>query len=106
LVGFYTALSVTKTDWDPVVARRLVAAELAGCVPLVPSAGVLLEPFCAVYHRRAWATMESPVLHKRFKKQEFVSNIQAGIWPALDPGPFLSIDTPKYGPEQTEALKP
>ena len=124
LGGLFTALSITGADWNLVVACDLpnataalfeelfVAAEHAGCVALVPSTSSGLEPLCAVYHRTAKASAETAILHKQFRMQEFVSGIEACIWPAPAAGLFRNVNTPEDWCAQmdwrmqTEALKP
>ena len=90
LGGIYTALSVTSTDWNLMVAcdmpslslsilRNLLerAAESTGeCVAASGSTGEP-EPLCAVYHRRCAPTLKQAIQDKRFRMRDLIKELQS-----------------------------
>ena len=107
LGGLLTALTITPADWNLLVACDLPdataelfeelfeAAESSEASALVPATGEALEPLCAVYHRRLQPAAEAAIRDKRFKMQEFVSSIDARVWPAPRPALFHNVNTPQ-----------
>ncbi len=107
LGGLYTALSVTTADWNVLVAcdmpsvthqlleELLAAAEASGADALVPQTSGGLEPLCAVYHARLLPAVESAIHSKLFKMHDFVSTIQACLWPVSHAGFFRNLNTPE-----------
>lgn len=88
LGGVYTALSISKADWNLIVAcdmpaltavalsPLLEAAERTSrdCVVAVGSAGDI-EPLCAVYHRRCLPMLVRAMDEKRLKMKDIVREI-------------------------------
>jgi molybdopterin-guanine dinucleotide biosynthesis protein A len=108
LGGLYTALSLTKADWNllvacdmpeltPEVLEQLLAAA-RGCAgdALVPETPDGLQPLCAVYHVRLRAVAEAALLAKSLKMHDFVSSLNAVRWPAPEPGLFANFNTPEH----------
>ena len=107
LGGLYTALSATTAEWNvlvacdmPAVTCRLLeellkAAEASGADALVPQTPGGLEPLCAVYNVRLLPAVESAIHSKLLKMHDFVSTIQACLWPAPDATVFRNINTPQ-----------
>lgn len=91
--GLFTALNLTKFEWNLVVAcdmPRLTApflkslldmAETHGKACLVPQTSQGLEPLCAVYHRRALPAVDWAVHHNMLKMQDFVKTLDPFVWP-------------------------
>ena len=114
LGGIATALHLTKTDWNLVVAcdmPRLDAANLrklvdhalgsrASCVAAEATAGEL-EPLCAVYHRRCLAALDRALDEKRFKMKDLLSELQAEPV-AFPQAQLANVNTP----EDWTALEP
>jgi molybdopterin-guanine dinucleotide biosynthesis protein A len=48
-----------------------------------------------VYHARLLPAVESAIHSKLLKMHDFVSAIQARLWPAPDPDVFRNINTPQ-----------
>jgi molybdenum cofactor guanylyltransferase len=106
LGGLYTALSITKTDWNVLVAcdmphvtatfltQLIEAAEASGADCLVPETGGKLDPLCAVYHRRVAPAAESAIHRKLLKMQDFISTLRTSRWPVPDPRPLHNVNTP------------
>ena len=106
LGGLYTALSITQTDWNILVAcdmphvtaaflKQLIeAAEASGADCLVPETGGKLDPLCAVYHRRVAPAAESAIHRKLLKMQDFISTLRTSRWPVPDPRPLHNVNTP------------
>lgn len=107
LGGLHAALSVTTAEWNVLVAcdmpavnsgllkELLAAAEVSGADALVPSTPTGLEPLCAVYHARLLPVVESAIHSNLLKMHDFVSTIQACLWPASDPALFRNLNTPE-----------
>ena len=106
LGGLYTALKMTRTDWNLLVACDMpgVTAEFLGdllstareqrSACLVPATESGLHPLCAVYHRRAAAAVEFAIKHKRFKMHDLLKALQAVSWPVADPSMLENVNTP------------
>jgi molybdenum cofactor guanylyltransferase len=88
LGGIYTALSVSSTDWNLIVAcdmpgispgvlRTLLwSAEESGASCVVAAGpGGEPEPLCAVYHRCCLPAMARAIQEKRFKMKELVKEL-------------------------------
>lgn len=105
--GLHAALTVTIADWNLVVAcdmpdvshrlleELLAAAEASGADALVPQTPAGLEPLCAVYHVRLLPAVESSIHSKLLKMHDFVSRIEARLWPVSHAGVFRNLNTPK-----------
>jgi molybdopterin-guanine dinucleotide biosynthesis protein A len=107
LGGVFTALSVTQSDWNLIIAcdmpdltrdflgDLLRAAEMAGADCLVPETPAGLDPLCAVYHRRCASHAESAIHLKSFKMHDFVSRLHTVKWPVSNPFPLANVNTPE-----------
>jgi molybdopterin-guanine dinucleotide biosynthesis protein A len=106
LGGIYTALSVSSTDFNLIVAcdmpgispgvlRTLLrSAEESGasCVIATGPAGEP-EPLCAVYHRRCLPAMARAIQEKRFKMKELVKELDPRTMP-VDAPALANVNTP------------
>lgn len=104
--GIYTALRVTKTDWNLVVACDmpsvtadllrvlLLRAETAerDCVAATGPYGQP-EPLCAVYHRRCLPALTRSIRDKQLRMRDFVKEIGA-VWVAVDKLALANVNTP------------
>ena len=90
LGGIYTALSVSQTAWNLVVAcdmpgvsapvlRALLARTAQARGNLIVAAGPdgQPEPLCAVYHRRCLPVLARAIRDKRFKMRDLVLELEA-----------------------------
>jgi molybdopterin-guanine dinucleotide biosynthesis protein A len=104
--GLYTALQITQSDWNLLVAcdmpglteaflRRLLEAAF-GCPAacLVPETASGHHPLCAVYHRRALPEVEAAIADKRFTMQDLLRMLGAESWPVADPAVLENVNTP------------
>jgi molybdenum cofactor guanylyltransferase len=105
--GIYTALRVTNTHWNLIVAcdmprisvetlRALLdRAETAqsDCVAATASGG-MPEPLCAAYHRRSLPVIERAIQDKRLKMQDLVRGIGATLVPVA-PAALANVNTPE-----------
>ena len=104
--GIYTALRVTQTDWNLIVAcdmpsvtsevlrdllgaaatseRDCVAASGPGCAP---------EPLCGVYHRRSLPALERAMRDKRLRMRDLVAEIGAELRP-VSAAALANVNTP------------
>jgi molybdenum cofactor guanylyltransferase len=104
--GVYTALKMTKTDWNVLVAcdmpsisapvlrellRRAETAERA-CVAAVGPYGQP-EPLCAVYHRRCLPALTRSIRDKQLRMRDFVKEIGA-VWVPVDIATLANFNTP------------
>jgi molybdopterin-guanine dinucleotide biosynthesis protein A len=101
--GLYTALQMTSSDWNVLVAcdmphltvsflnQLFAAAENDGAVP--ETAGKI-HPSCAVYHRSLLAVAKSAINRKLFKMQDFIATLQMRKWSVPDPEPLANVNTP------------
>ena len=106
LGGLFTALSITKTDWNLFVAcdmpeltaafltHLLEAAQTADADCLVPESAGKLHPLCAVYRRRVAPAAEAAIHRKLFKMQDFISTLRTSRWPVPDARPLSNLNTP------------
>jgi molybdopterin-guanine dinucleotide biosynthesis protein A len=104
--GIYTALSVTASDWNLVVAcdmpmlsapilRRLIEhsfQSLSNCIVGAEPGGEP-QPLCAVYHRRCLLLLEQAIRDKRFRMRELLLELNAERV-ALDPSVLANVNTP------------
>jgi molybdopterin-guanine dinucleotide biosynthesis protein A len=107
LGGLYTALSITQTDWNLIVAcdmpalipgfleQLLHAAKSGSGDCLAPQTAAGLDPLCAVYHRRCLPFAKAALDRKLLKMQEFVSTIQTSTWLVPDSAPLENVNTPE-----------
>lgn len=106
LGGLFTALSVTETDWNLVVACDmpgitpdqlrilLKKAEISSsdCVAAVSPDG-LIEPLCAVYHRRCLPVVARAIRDKQLKMGDLLARLSVCAQP-LDPAALANANTP------------
>ena len=105
LGGIYTALKISTTDWNVVVACDMpgisvpvltalldVAAKSRGrCVTAVGKSGP--EPLCAVYHRDCLPVLASALRDKRFKMKDLVKELDAEAQ-VVEPVALANVNTP------------
>jgi molybdopterin-guanine dinucleotide biosynthesis protein A len=104
--GIYTALRVTATDWNLVVAcdmpavtadilrelvRRSETAE-RNCVAATGPYGQP-EPLCAVYHRRCLPALGRAIRDKRLRMRDLIKEIGA-LWVQVDVSALANVNTP------------
>ena len=104
--GIYTALRVTATDWNlilacdmpsisPEVLRELLRrAETTerDCVAATGPDG-LPEPLCAVYHRRCLPALSRAIRDKQLKMRDLVNEIGVSLMPVA-PAALINVNTP------------
>jgi molybdenum cofactor guanylyltransferase len=104
--GIYTALQVTNTDWNLVVACDMpaVSAEILrelidrtetsgrNCVAAIGPYGQP-EPLCAVYHRRCLPALSRAIRDKRLRMRDLIKEIGA-IWIRVDASALANVNTP------------
>jgi len=106
LGGVFTALTVTRADWNLIVAcdmpgltvefcTSLIAARTADADCVVPRTATGLDPLCALYHRRCRVAADAAIRRNLFKMQTFVSNLRTIAWPVSDPSPLQNVNTPE-----------
>ena len=104
--GIYTALKISSAPWNlivacdmPAVSTGFLAALLAAAREadpdcFVPETASSLHPLCAVYHRRALATVQSAIDHKSFKMHDLLRSFRTVAWPVADPSLLENVNTP------------
>jgi molybdenum cofactor guanylyltransferase len=104
--GILTALQVTATDWNLIVAcdmpgissealrELLECTETAhtSCVAAAASGG-RPEPLCAAYHRRCAPALAQAIRDKRFRMRDLIEEIGVTTV-ALDAGVLVNVNTP------------
>lgn len=107
LGGVYTALSVSKTDWNLILAcdmpgvtadllRRLteVAVESnSNCVATAAGCTSDAEPLCAVYHRSCMPALLRAIEEKRFKMKDLVEELDSRTLP-VEASALANVNTP------------
>jgi len=104
--GIYTALRITQTDWNVLVAcdmpaitadilcellRRADATE-RNCVAAIGTNGQP-EPLCAAYHRRCLPALTRALRDKRLRMRDFVKEIGA-VWVQVANAALANVNTP------------
>lgn len=107
--GLYTALGVTHTDWNLIVAcdmpgidagalGRLLAhipTTGAGVVAPVTDSGEA-EPLCAVYHRDCLVQVRLAIQEKRFKMKDLLPQLEpCRMIAGIAPEHFANVNTPE-----------
>jgi molybdopterin-guanine dinucleotide biosynthesis protein A len=106
LGGIYTALRVSTTDWNLVVACDMpgisapvltalldrAARSSAQCVTAAGNGGEA-EPLCAVYHRGCLPVLARALRDRRFKMKELVKELDAEVQ-VVEPGVLANVNTP------------
>jgi len=108
LGGILTALGATAADWNLVTAcdmpaldsdflRGLMdAAEQSAGDALIPAGpSGLLEPLCAVYHRRAAQGLQAAFADGIRKVASALERVGAITYPVLEVTPFQNVNTPE-----------
>jgi molybdopterin-guanine dinucleotide biosynthesis protein A len=104
--GIYTALRITQTDWNLLVACDMPAitadilrellrrAETTdrNCVAAVGPYGQP-EPLCAAYHRRCLPALTRAIRDKQLRMRDFVKEIGA-VWVPVDRSAIANVNTP------------
>ncbi len=104
--GIYTALKVTDTDWNLVLACDMpgVSSELLcellrraegserNCIAAVGAYGEP-EPLCAAYHRRCLPALGRSIRDKRLRMRDFVKEIGA-VWVKANASALANVNTP------------
>jgi len=104
--GIYTALHVTETDWNlvlacdmPAVSPEILRQLLGGtetsarnCVAAVGPYGQP-EPLCAVYHRRCLPMLSRAIRDKRLKMRDLIKEMGA-VWIKVDASALANVNTP------------
>ena len=116
LGGIYTALAISQSGWNLVVACdmpglsvEILRALLEGayesrnsCVIATGPRGEL-EPLCAVYHRRCLPAVTRAIREKRFKMKDFVVDLETLKIP-IGTAALANVNTPaewaEFGPIQ------
>ena len=117
LGGIYTALTISSTDWNLVVAcdmpgisvdvlRALLgsASESGGACVIAMGPGGEPEPLCAVYHKRCLPILTLAIQEKRFRMRDLMAEFNAQAW-LVDSGAIANVNTPKEWAEFTENPK-
>ena len=108
LGGICTALSITQSDWNLVVAcdmpdlepqflRSLLdTAERGGADCLLPAGDSgLAEPLCAVYHRRALPHIRRALESGTRKVLDGLAGLRVELLPVPGAAQFRNINTPQ-----------
>jgi molybdenum cofactor guanylyltransferase len=104
--GIYTALRVSQTDWNLLVACDMPAVSeeillgllgMAGtsernCVAAVGSYGEP-EPLCAAYHRRCLPMLTRAIRDKRLRMRDLIKEMGA-VWMRVDASALANVNTP------------
>ena len=104
--GVYTALSVSSTDWNLIVACDMPALSADVLRTLLRSAGesdkscVVAtgptgepEPLCAVYHRCCLPVLNRAIQEKRFKMKDLLTELDLKARP-VDASALVNVNTP------------
>ncbi len=106
LSGIHTALSVSRTDWNLVVAcdMPLVTPEVLRALfrqNAEPGHNAIMamgpggepEPLCAVYHRRCLPALDRAIRDKRFKMKNLVMELESESR-MVDSNALANVNTP------------
>ena len=106
LGGVYTALSVSSTDWNLIVACDMpgISADVLrtlfqsavesgkSCIVATGPTGEP-EPLCAVYHRGCLPVLARAIEEKRFKMKDLVTELDTRARP-VDASALANVNTP------------
>ncbi len=108
LGGILTALDHTPADWNLIVAcdmPELSAAFLGGLLEAARQSGLdalapcgpsgLMEPLCAVYHRRSQEALQTAFAGGIRKVTAAFSQLRIAAWPVPELAPFQNVNTPE-----------
>jgi molybdopterin-guanine dinucleotide biosynthesis protein A len=117
LGGIHTALSISATDWNLVVAcdmpgisvdvlRALLdsAPESGGSCVIATGPGGEPEPLCAVYHRRCLPAVALAIREKRFRMRDLVAEFEVDA-KLVDAAALANVNTPTEWDEFRETPK-
>jgi len=104
--GIHTALKVSDTDWNVLVAcdmpavsadilrelLRVAETSERNCVAAIGSYGQP-EPLCAVYHRRCLPALARAIRDKRLRMRDLIKEIGA-VWVRVDTAALANVNTP------------
>ncbi len=106
LGGVYTALSVSSTDWNLILACDMPGISAGVLRTLLRSAGESdkrcivatgptgePEPLCAVYHRVCLPVLARAIEEKRFKMKDLVTELETRAM-LLDASALANVNTP------------
>lgn len=115
--GIYTALSLTSTDWNLIVAcdMPLLSAETLGMLlARTPAPGTSLiaasgpdrepEPLCALYHRRCLPVVKRAIENKRFRMKDLQMELETEAVPVASLA-LANLNTPEEWREFSERSK-
>lgn len=118
LAGIVTALGISHSDWNLVLAcdmpdisaafltRLLEAAESAGPDCLLPAGpSGRLEPLCAAYHRKALPAMRRALEQDVRKVLDGLTALKVTVWQPPGPHPFRNLNTPRDWDEYLKITK-
>jgi molybdopterin-guanine dinucleotide biosynthesis protein A len=106
--GIYTALSITKNNWNliagcdmPAITCEVLlallrrAAETSSTTNVVAAAGGDgdPEPLCAVYHRRCQPALARAISENRLKMKNLLTELGVETLP-VDPSTVVNLNTP------------
>ena len=116
LAGIHAALSVSRADWNLVLACDMPEVGPAFLIQMLERAeqgrqDCLLpagesgrpEPLCAVYHRRVLPAIERALNDGVRKVLDGLAGLRVEVFPVSGPGPFRNINTPAEWSEYTRA---
>ena len=109
LGGIVTALEATTADWNLVLACDMpnISAEFltslldaadrapADCDCVAPERSGVLEPLCAVYHRRALPALRASLVEGALKMQRVLRGLNLVLLPVSEPYWFKNVNTPE-----------
>ena len=117
LSGLYTALRVTRSDWNLVVAcdmPGISAAILCSLLEAAPESGADCvaaegspgrpEPLCAVYHRRCLPAVSRAMHDKRLKMHDLIEELELRVVPVASSA-IANVNTPADWADLEETLK-
>jgi molybdopterin-guanine dinucleotide biosynthesis protein A len=104
LGGLYTALTISRTDWNLIVACDMPAVSVDMLRGLLEAASESShnciiahsptgdpEPLCGVYHRACLPVIQRAIEEKRFRMRDLVTELQARL---VDRGVISNVNTP------------
>ncbi len=117
LGGIHTALSISATDWNLVVACDMPgisvkvlhallerASEYGGSCVIATGPRGEPEPLCAVYHRRCLPAVTRAIREKRFRMRDLVAEFEVDA-KLVDAAALANVNTPTEWDEFQETPK-
>jgi molybdopterin-guanine dinucleotide biosynthesis protein A len=108
LSGLHTALSITESEWNVVMAcdmpevtaefliqltRRAEVGRAAAVIPVGPDG--VPQPLCAAYRRRCADVVARALRNGVCKVTEAFAGIEIDFWPVPNSGYFRNLNTPQ-----------